>query len=384
MSILVAPCEYNPNKCLARSKKRDFNQCFNKPLNESEFCGIHLKSSSIFRIDEPVPISNSISSSSLNTLIPSLSLNTTYYTETNFIKNEIKEYLCRKNKLKCTINHYNINSLINPNQPRNKLFKQLRHYFRRCQYYKSHIKSIIKIQTLYRGNLIRKMFGPGLYNKCVNIEDVYTFELKTDIDINYFFSYMEDNSIYWFDIITFIKLIHFSSYNPYTRKQISINIINNAKYKIKYLERHGYAIINITDKLTDKQIIKQRMITVFHKYDELSHYTNHEWFEKLTFPQLKTLYKFAKDIWNYRASLTTYQKNRIVLNGIAFNYSIQYIHNMNISQFQELRNILLCEYDRFVTEGVNIVERRLGSLLMLTALVMISQDAALSFPHLVQ
>jgi len=44
---------------------------------------------------------------------------------------------------------------------------------------------------------------------------------------------------------------------------------------------------------------------------------------------------------------------------------------------------LLNEIERFITEGINRDERKLGAMLMLTGLVEVSYDAANGLPHLV-
>ena len=49
-----------------------------------------------------------------------------------------------------------------------------------------------------------------------------------------------------------------------------------------------------------------------------------------------------------------------------------------------LQNIVLREMDRFISEGINREEKKLGAMLMLTALVEVSNEAAQALPHLVQ
>ena len=49
-----------------------------------------------------------------------------------------------------------------------------------------------------------------------------------------------------------------------------------------------------------------------------------------------------------------------------------------------MQHIILDEFERAITEGVNLEERKLGAILMLTALVDVSPDAGNALPHLVQ
>ena len=50
----LSPC-YNTSKCLARLASNLNNQCKNNPKN-GIFCGIHMKSNNVKRIDEPLSL----------------------------------------------------------------------------------------------------------------------------------------------------------------------------------------------------------------------------------------------------------------------------------------------------------------------------------------
>jgi hypothetical protein len=49
-----------------------------------------------------------------------------------------------------------------------------------------------------------------------------------------------------------------------------------------------------------------------------------------------------------------------------------------------MQNVLLDEFTRFITEGINRDEKKLGAILILSGLVEISSEAAEALPHLVQ
>lgn len=44
-----------PNRCMARTQTNIYKQCSNNKKNGKQFCGIHLKSKQVIRIDEGVP-----------------------------------------------------------------------------------------------------------------------------------------------------------------------------------------------------------------------------------------------------------------------------------------------------------------------------------------
>ena len=114
----------------------------------------------------------------------------------------------------------------------------------------------------------------------------------------------------------------------------------------------------------------------------LDNYTNYIWFKQLELNQLITLYIKCEDIWNFRSGMTIESKAQIVNGGQAFVIPLGFIKNMK-SKFK-LRHVLLDEFYRFITEGNDRDERKLGAILILSALVEVSIPAAYALPHLVQ
>ena len=51
--------------------------------------------------------------------------------------------------------------------------------------------------------------------------------------------------------------------------------------------------------------MKDKAHHIFHRIDLLGNYTDVNWFLDLNIYQLKTLYREAEDIWNYRAQHLT-------------------------------------------------------------------------------
>jgi hypothetical protein len=119
----------------------------------------------------------------------------------------------------------------------------------------------------------------------------------------------------------------------------------------------------------------------FHKINMLDNYTNYEWFKNLNTHDLYTLYIKTEDIWNYRSNMSIESKSKIVKYGIAFN-----IHSTLLKTYNKikLQNIILDEYNRLISEGINRDEKKLGAILILTGLVEVSFDAANALPHLIQ
>jgi hypothetical protein len=382
--------DYIMNKCMSVKNKRSKEQCNNKRKGDSEYCGIHNRQLKIIRIDQI--------SININCINQNNSINVVSYMD--------------------NIKPYTVKQIFNLNQHNNRILLKTAELYNIDKYYdqsinqnsnisilsitgkvsivnsdqsllfniqQSIIRKIIKIQSIIRGRKIRKIFGKGLLQRqiCVNDEDFYTFEHKNDIPTEYFFSYVDQSIVYCFDIRSFIILLSKNCINPYTRSDIPENVKQYVQMRKRYMQRLNIPFEIDIDILTDEQQLRDNMITVFNKYDLLGHYTNHEWILNLSMRNLKKLYIGAEDIWNYRASLTNIQKSRIV-SSIPFQISPTIVSEFTNANKKKLIEIIMYEFNRFITEGIDETERKLGALLMLTALVEVSPETAISYPHLIQ
>jgi hypothetical protein len=50
----------------------------------------------------------------------------------------------------------------------------------------------------------------------------------------------------------------------------------------------------------------------------------------------------------------------------------------------KLQNIILNDFSRLITEGIDREERKLGAIFILTGLVEVSHEASDALPHLIQ
>jgi hypothetical protein len=81
------------------------------------------------------------------------------------------------------------------------------------------------IQRIWKGHFVRrwiKLAGAGCLKRgdCHNDEELVTMESKTKVDPFSYFSIVEANKIYWFDICSINQWIKTSSTNPYTRQNL--------------------------------------------------------------------------------------------------------------------------------------------------------------------
>jgi hypothetical protein len=258
-------------------------------------------------------------------------------------------------------------------------------------YFQNKEEKLVNIQALVRGNIQRvqnTLRGVGLFKKqkSVNEVDFFTIEKIRNIDNKYFFSYKDNDSfIYSFDIRSLKRLFDSKNQkNPFNRKPFTEEMMNRYKQRISQMEKLKIDIEIVEEQcLDEKTIFRQKIISVFQKMDALGHYTDIKWFTKLKRNQLKDWYKYAEDIFNYRANLTSAMKKKIIPKNDAFPYSVDYIYSNNLS-IKKLKSICINVMERFVSEGISKDDKYTGSLYMLTALTQVSQKAAESLYWLIQ
>ena len=237
------------------------------------------------------------------------------------------------------------------------------------------------------------IYGPGIIDKslCKNTEDCFTMETIDKIPDKYFFSIKDSReSIFFFDVRTFNKLVNNKSSNPFTREPFSDNVLLLFKKRKKYMKKNKISIIfpeeqDYLSKLTPEQKIQNKLFKIFQSIDELNviaEGTQINWFNNLNINQLKQLYKVMEDVWNYRANLTAQQKNDIVPGNYTFGQSLNYVFNCN--DIILIQNILLTEMETLVSSSTNPEHRNTGAYYILISLTEISMECAQAMPWLVQ
>ncbi len=370
----------NYGNCMSIKNKKSHLQCPNRRYLNSDYCGVHGRSKNIIRIDQTLNYTNESIKQIIHKkykIIGEESVANEKITKSLILNCHNIDDL-KISDLKNTLKRLNIGVGLCNNK--RELYNLLHRYYNLQDLYERHLDKITRIQAIFRGYLVRKR------KKCINNEDFFTLDNKYEIPLDNYFSYIDEEGFEsCFDAISFQKLLENDlPTNPYTTKSIPQKVIEKFGERVKYLNKKGVKLNIEKPPMTDSQKLKQKMIAIFHKFDMLDNYTNHTWFEDLTLHQLKELYKRGEDIWNYRAQLNMQQKKNIVSNGIAFDIPISVISNIKENKKRILQNILLCEFDRFATQGINKEERKLGAMLILTTLVEVSMDAAYAMPHYVQ
>ena len=251
----------------------------------------------------------------------------------------------------------------------------------------------VKIQSLIRGKIVRKLC------KLKNIKDIKNSINDTDflslddiskLKFKEIFCYTDStNNSYIFSIKSLYNYYKNSSNtskltNPYNRKQFEINIKNKLK-KIRRLNKIlGYKLnLSLEDDdevLSYETKIEVMTTSIFQKMDESGFITNTSWFLDLDSRKLKRFYSELIDTFSYRAQLSNIQKNRILPQYVSK------ISNINNSLFNKelnkIRSKILKLIDSFVSDGIDQESRSLGVFYVLGSLTTVSYDAAVTLPWL--
>jgi hypothetical protein len=283
----------------------------------------------------------------------------------DYLKNDLVKYLKNKMRRKSIIHG------------KEELFQEIsKHIITINGYHEiDHTNEITKIQSLFRGKMIRDK-NKGL--KCNNDEDFYTYdELKT-VPKQYFYSYVDNSNIRWgFDIRSLDKLIIMGFGNPYTTEPVPQTVIDDVKNKISIMKLDS-SYEDLTDSIVRdrKETIKQKVVDLF-SFIEQSGYTCHiEWFTSLSLRRLKELYKQLEDVWNYRSQLSNTMKCNICPPNADI-FKTPMIEVMNYNEKEDLQELILHEVMKF-THSETDSDRKLGFMYFLISFGMVSQPCYLA------
>lgn len=379
---------FNENLCHSiKSKNTLHEQCNHKPKTNEKLCGKHLNAKNIVYFKKPEKIEiNEIEDDEIDIEINDNIFDDNIFDDKKMVYSKRDLYNIISNdkyigiySIRNSIKNCDLCRLIDTKQSKNLLINDIKKIISKERYYLNNEQYVIFIQSL-----IRRWF---VYRKkiCCNDTDILTFSSKYEIPDIYFYSFYDNitKKNYAYDIRTLIQILN-SEYKscPYTFRSFTENEKNDIINKHNILIKNNINTIIEKEKFSPEEEINMKIKDIFYQINMLDNYTDHMWFKKLNLNQLTSYYIKMEDIWNYRISMNMESKKKIVKNGILFNipsYVIQ--HQKDIIKMQ---HILLNEFSRMITEGINRDEKKLGALLILTGLVEISHEAYIALPHLVQ
>ncbi len=373
--------------CCATQSKTNPIRCKNKRRDNSIFCGVHknVDNSRIFNIIKEN--SNNVTNVTNNELETNnerpiilteemlkncVLSNDTNHLSVTILRNFIKD-------------HNHLKNVIDSKKSRTQMLEDLHHYFSNQNNLLNNDSYIVKIQRAYRRWSIYRR------NVCSNKTDILTMDTIFEIPPKFFYIFVDKtkNQKFGYDIRTLLKILYdplnpkYIAKCPYTSRPFSNEEILLIELYIQKLQKSGISLEIERPKLSKEKEIELKCVDIFLRIDLLDNYTQSKWFMDLDVKGLLKFYANAKDIWNYRLGMTPAAKQRILQSSIhAFDLDIEYLKKLPSKI--ALQNMILREIDRFISEGINREERKLGAMLMLTALVETSAQAAQGLPHLVQ
>ena len=257
---------------------------------------------------------------------------------------------------------------------------------------------VLKIQSFCRKLLILRWFqllGPGFIRKqiCNNSTDFITLDEINTIPCYQFFSYKDENDfIYAFDIISFNTLLSKSKLdnnvclNPYNRNVIKLEYIDKFINLIRVSKVLNFNTIITTTSISPhpNKELDFRILDLFHRIDSMGYITNHEWFNSLVYNKIKTFVIELKDIWEYRANISNILKKKICPpHGDPFiGFSMNLFILSNDINLYRLKKKTIHIMENIVYNGIDQDSKYIGSSLILTALTIVNNEAADSYPWL--
>ena len=298
---------------------------------------------------------------------------------------KINKYNYNVKQLKAMCKHYKLKISGN----KDELKKRILNYM---------VQSIqaITIQKIIRGFIVRKyiyLHGPGLLkrDKCVNGTDFLTLDDLTNIPFEQFYSFSDkDGFIYGFDICSIYNLYKTNkenTNNPYNRKRFPENTLTNLKKIYKYGKLLGFKTnIKIeyeeqTHNMNSEQQLENRFLSLFQNINELGFYSDHTWLLSLSHGRRIRFIRELSDIWSYRANLTDEIRSQICQTSV---FSGINLFILNTSTDLGLSQIIYNIINKLVNSSNEQNNRWLGASYVLSALTLVSQDAAEALPWLYQ
>lgn len=373
----------NDTLCLSIKNSKTFTQCPCLRKEGSLFCGRHSRAKKVKRYDEYIK--------GKNTKTPKIPITKKLKKKIKIKKKKINIIETIEDFMRCYqslkvielrdyIIKFNLNELIGDNRKKKDVILCLTNYFQIYEDCLTNLAHVIKCQAFLRGCITR------IRTSCNNDTDFMLMEELTNIPTGMFIRLLDKYGFwYGFDISSLKELLKGTNLNPYTREEFSLDNLRKIHTLIKYLEEDKKVSLKLEeDILSPDQEIQAKAVSVFQKFDFLGNYTDHMWFMNLSMNRLKRLYREAEDMWNYRIQLPMSERMNIVKNGKAFAIPYIYIDHMHETNKIELQHLILDQFNRFITEGIDEETRKMGAMWMLSSLVIVSEAAAEAMPQYIQ
>jgi hypothetical protein len=243
-----------------------------------------------------------------------------------------------------------------------------------------------RIQRAFRTHLIRQynyFKGNHLRNTCVNETDFYSLDELSDVTYEQFFAFKDvGGHVYGWDIASLWNLLVRTKpgeklVNPYNCQPFPAEMWNSLNTVFRLSKAlHISVKFNVDVDESYVNSFESKLLSTFQHINSLGNYTDHNWVIGLNTQQLHKFLNELRDIWFHRAGLDNITRNIICFHPPFVNY------NLNLVDFETLREIALTTIINLVYKGQTAEYQQLGAMYVLTALTIVSTDAANSLPWL--
>lgn len=219
-----------------------------------------------------------------------------------------------------------------------KMFKttSLKRLVELIQYYKKYEKNIVKIQSIFRGNYIRSIYGPCFLKRTSSVNQMDVNGTKfwkkignkkitvNEIEPHHYFSCKENNWCYAFDIRSLSESLKYSNKNPYSSTVFLKQTIDNFHKKMRYMKHHNLLInTDVESNFSEYQKQKFKVLDIINKIQcNTGYLLNPNWFLNLKKSDLLSFYDKLKTNWEnmgINEKKIFYNENS---NGLLFDYDI--------------------------------------------------------------
>lgn len=254
---------------------------------------------------------------------------------------------------------------------------------------KKHLKeftSATKIQRVFRKHLVKKynyFKGNHLRKKCVNETDFYSLDDISDVTYEQFFAFKDvSGHVYGWDIASLWNLLVRTKpgeklLNPYNCQPFPQDVwssLNNVFRLSKVLKINVNFSVDVDESYMNS--FQSKLLSTFQHINSLGNYADHNWLSNLNINELHHFLQELRDIWMYRAGLDNNTRNLICNHFPFVNYNLDFIN------LDSLREMALSSIINLVYKGQTAEYQQLGAMYVLTALTVVSTDAANSLPWL--
>lgn len=230
--------------------------------------------------------------------------------------------------------------------------------------------AVRKIQQLWRRWLALRA-GPLLHfrSESNNTSDFFTADDVTEIPLSYFISFVDDGKGYCMDVRSIQQLFAFSkeksieAINPFNRKPFPHSLhVRLGKWR---------------KEMVDVKPMEVSITDLFCCIDDLGFYSDPEWFQQLGEIQIKRLFFELAYYWG---TMTTTMQRALCPSRKLFQVSSQNQNENETSIISQIRRILLKDGWSLITEAVDEEERKLGAMIFLGTLTLVSNAARNGIP----